>query len=156
MRRIILTLAVALFSVAAPVSPAAASVHPKSHHRVTRIARAPSPFARAKDRVQDRREWVELETRHALVAVAGHLHLTAQQMITEWQRVALCEVNGNWGMEGPSYSGIGFANSTWDAFGGRRYAEDAGDATRIEQILVGMKITRTWVPDQYGCAAGGW
>lgn len=153
MRRIILTLAVALFSVAAPVTPAEAAVRVKSPHHLTRT---PSPLALALERFQDHRERLELETQHALTGVATQLHLTLQQMITRWQRVAICEVDGNWSMEGPYYSGIGFANTTWDSFGGRRFAPDAGDATRIEQILVGMQITKTWIPDQYGCSVGGW
>ena len=153
MRRIILTLAVALFSVTAPVSPAGATVRVKATHH---SAHRPSPLALAIDKLQDHREWIERQTQHSLTDVATHFHLTLQQMLAKWQRVAICEVNGNWGMEGPSYSGIGFANTTWDSFGGRKFAPEAGDATRMEQVLVGMQITKTWIPDQYGCAIGGW
>jgi len=65
----------------------------------------------------------------------------------------MCEVGGRWHMQGPIYSGIGFMNSTWIAYGGLKYAPNAGLATRGEQIIIGMKITGGWVPDQNGCAA---
>ena len=48
-----------------------------------------------------------------------------------WDRIAVCETGGNWSMTGSSYSGgVGFANSTWSAFGGQEFASNAGDATR--------------------------
>lgn len=56
-------------------------------------------------------------------------------------------------MQGPVYSGIGFLNSTWDAYGGQQYAPNAGEATPDEQILIGMKIDGGYVPDQDGCAS---
>ena len=74
----------------------------------------------------------------------------------QWQRVAICEVDGNWSMPGPEYSGIGFSNATWYRFGGARYAPLAGEATRDQQILVGMRVTHGWVPDQAGCSPTGW
>ena len=74
----------------------------------------------------------------------------------EWERVAICEVNGNWSMVGPAYSGIGFQNGTWDEYGGTRYAPVAGRAGEDAQIVVGMRVTGGWVPDQYGCDPGGW
>jgi hypothetical protein len=81
---------------------------------------------------------------------------TLHSLLLEWQRVAICEVNGNWSMTGPVYSGIGFSNATWLQYGGRRFAPLAGDATRDQQILVGMRITGGEVPDQDGCDPGGW
>lgn len=59
-------------------------------------------------------------------------------------------------MTGPVYSGIGFSNATWSQYGGSRYAEVAGEATRAQQILIGMKVTHGWVPDQAGCSPTGW
>lgn len=54
-----------------------------------------------------------------------------------WDRVAWCEERGDWTVVGSRYSGgLGFANSTWNAWGGRQYATYAGQATREEQILV--------------------
>lgn len=54
-----------------------------------------------------------------------------------WDRVAWCEERGDWTVVGSSYSGgLGFANSTWDAWGGRQYAPRAGMASRNDQVLV--------------------
>ncbi len=103
--------------------------------------------------------------RHDLIAVAASRALAAEALVrgetirtllVEWQRVAICEVNGNWSMTGPVYSGIGFSNATWVQYGGARFAPLAGDATRDQQILVGMKVTRGRIPDQDGCDVGGW
>ncbi|MFY9783637.1 MAG: transglycosylase family protein [Acidimicrobiales bacterium] len=102
---------------------------------------------------------------HRLVIAAASRALTAEALVrgvslrallSEWQRVAICEVNGNWSMTGPVYSGIGFSNATWYEYGGRSFAPLAGDATRDQQILVGMRVTGGWVPDQDGCNPGGW
>ena len=56
----------------------------------------------------------------------------------------------------PDYSGIGISNGTWNSYGATSYACLAGLATKDQQILIGMKVTRDWVPDQYDCDAGGW
>jgi hypothetical protein len=102
---------------------------------------------------------------HDLVATAASRALDAEalvrgetlhRLLREWQRVAICEVNGNWSMTGPVYSGIGFSNATWWQYGGTRFAPLAGEATRDQQILVGMRVTRGQVPDQGGCHPGGW
>jgi resuscitation-promoting factor RpfA len=92
----------------------------------------------------------------ALAAEALVRGVSLRALLSEWQRVAICEVNGNWSMTGPVYSGIGFSNATWYEYGGRNFAPLAGDATRDQQILIGMKVTRGWVPDQDGCNPGGW
>ncbi len=95
-------------------------------------------------------------TQRALRASALRLRVSVDQLRTMWQRVAVCEVAGNWSMVGPVYSGIGFLNSTWAHYGGTRYAPIAGLATRDEQILIGMQVTGGYVPDQYGCSPIGW
>jgi hypothetical protein len=91
-----------------------------------------------------------------LRASAQLLRVSVDQLRAMWQRVAVCEVAGNWSMTGPIYSGIGFLNSTWSHYGGTRYAPLAGLATRDEQILIGMQVTGGYVPDQYGCSRIGW
>lgn len=92
----------------------------------------------------------------AVAHLAEGMHLTLAQLRAQWQHVAWCEVHGNWAMQGPSYSGIGFANGSWNAYGGRTYAPNAGLATMDEQILIGMAITGGSVPDQWGCNPYGW
>ena len=57
--------------------------------------------------------------------------------VAAWDRVAYCEERGDWTVVGRNYSGgLGFANSTWNAWGGQQYAPYAGQATRQQQILV--------------------
>ncbi len=154
MRRILLTLAVSLFSVGAPLAPATASA---ATHKVPRhIARPPSRAALAFEAIQDHREQLNFQTQHFLTSTAAQFHITLAELVSKWQRVAICEVNGNWSMDGPYYSGIGFSNATWRQYGGTRFAPLAGDASRLQQILIGMKITKTWIPDQYGCSPVGW
>jgi nicotinate-nucleotide pyrophosphorylase len=92
----------------------------------------------------------------SLSQVATRLHITVDALRNQWQHVAWCEVHGNWKMQGPRYSGIGFLQSTWIAYGGGHFAQNAGRATVNEQILVGMRVTSGWVPDQYGCDPLGW
>jgi hypothetical protein len=95
-------------------------------------------------------------TVRALVVDATSMGVSVRELRAEWQDVAICEVGGNWSMTGPRYSGIGFSNATWSAYGGTQYAPLAGQASVIEQIVIGMKVTGGWVPDQFGCNPGGW
>jgi hypothetical protein len=95
-------------------------------------------------------------TVRALVVDATSMGVSVRELRAEWQDVAICEVGGNWSMTGPRYSGIGFSNATWSAYGGTKYAPLAGQASVIEQIVIGMRVTGGWVPDQYGCNPGGW
>ncbi len=92
----------------------------------------------------------------AIIADAKARRVTVVGLRNQWQHVAICEVGGNWRMVGPVFSGIGFRNDTWRSFGGREFAPLAGEASEDAQIVVGMKVTRNWVPDQDGCDPGGW
>jgi len=70
-----------------------------------------------------------------------------------WDRIAQCETGGNWGMQGPQFSGgLGFYNGTWDAFGGQNFAANAGLATREEQIIVAERIRSSVGIGGWGCA----
>ena len=70
-----------------------------------------------------------------------------------WDRIAECETGGNWGMQGPLYSGgLGFFNGTWDAFGGRDFATNAGLASREEQIIVAERVRSGVGITGWGCA----
>jgi resuscitation-promoting factor RpfA len=93
---------------------------------------------------------------HALIVDAMAERGSVAELRAKWQSVAICEVDGNWSMIGPVYSGIGFLNSTWYQYGGRRFAPVAGEATVDQQILIGMRVTHGWIPDQYGCSPVGW
>ena len=71
-------------------------------------------------------------------------------------RIARCETGGNWQMVGPRYSGgVGFANTTWDGFGGREFAPMAGYATREQQIIVAERVYARYGLSGWGCRAYG-
>ena len=114
---------------------------------------APAPIAQVRRHVVSQ---VVLSEIHELVSDAKSRGVGVVTLRAEWQRVAICEVDGNWSMVGPVYSGIGFQNGTWDEYGGTRYAPVAGRAGEDAQIVVGMRVTGGWVPDQGGCDPGGW
>lgn len=142
MRRVTFALLTSLITVLVLLPPPAGAVaKPK--------AIVPTPVFR-QERV------VQSPDVRAMVVVATRESLSVHELRAEWQHVAICEVGGNWSMTGPAYSGIGFLNSTWSQYGGRRYAPLAGDASRDEQILIGMRVTGGWVPDQNGCSTTGW
>lgn len=80
----------------------------------------------------------------------------AAQVRTEgwWDRIAQCEVGGNWAMHGPTYSGIGFLNATWRQFRYPWMPANAGDATPLEQIAVGERVR--WELAPRGSLKGKW
>jgi hypothetical protein len=92
-------------------------------------------------------------------SVAVLEHRAAQQAAEKasrdsvWDRIAACETQGNWSMQGPSFSGgVGFANSTWSSFGGNEFAPNAGQATREEQIIVAERVRARVGMRAWGCA----
>jgi len=94
---------------------------------------------------------------HAILSALAHsIGTTPIGLRAKWQRVAVCEEGGIWTVTGTKFSGIGFANSTWSSNGGTRFAPLAGEATEDQQIVIGMKVTGGWVPDQLRCHRGGW
>jgi hypothetical protein len=141
-RRIIFALLVSVLTAVVPLSSPAGAA----------IAVKPPKVAPARLH----RMVVATPLRRALVVAASRVRLNIDGLRHEWQQVAICEVAGDWDMVGPIYSGIGFANGTWTRYGGRRYAPLAGEASRDQQILVGMRVTHGQVPDQNGCSPYGW
>jgi hypothetical protein len=70
-----------------------------------------------------------------------------------WDAIAACETQGNWHMQGASFSGgVGFSNAAWDSFGGREFAPNAGQATREQQIVVAERIRSSVGLGAWGCA----
>ncbi|MFI8089818.1 transglycosylase family protein [Streptomyces sp. NPDC086080] len=68
---------------------------------------------------------------------------TAQAADVEtWNKVAACESTGNWDINTGNgyYGGLQFSQSTWEAFGGARYAPRADLATKDQQIAVAEKV----------------
>jgi hypothetical protein len=67
--------------------------------------------------------------------------------------IAACETQGNWSMQGSSFSGgVGFSNAACDSFGGREFAPNAGQATREQQIVVAERIRSSVGLGAWGCA----
>ncbi|ARP68888.1 peptidase [Streptomyces pluripotens] len=59
-----------------------------------------------------------------------------------WNKVAACESSGNWSINTGNgyYGGLQFTRSTWEAYGGTRYAPRADLATRDQQITVAERV----------------
>lgn len=62
--------------------------------------------------------------------------------VETWDKVAACESTSNWDINtGNGYfGGLQFSQSTWEAFGGARYAPRADLATKDQQIAVAEKV----------------
>ncbi|WP_415953323.1 transglycosylase family protein [Streptomyces sp. KLOTTS4A1] len=62
--------------------------------------------------------------------------------VDTWNKVAACESSNNWAINTGNgyYGGLQFKQSTWEAFGGTRYAPRADLATRDQQIAVAEKV----------------
>ncbi|KUM88275.1 transglycosylase family protein [Streptomyces pseudovenezuelae] len=59
-----------------------------------------------------------------------------------WNKVAACESSSNWSINTGNgyYGGLQFTRSTWEAYGGTRYAARADLATKDQQIAVAEKV----------------
>lgn len=139
-RRIVCAVLISALTIAVPLSSPAGAVIVNKPHKLA-IPHRPAAVN---------------PVRRALVADAHAVRTSIPRLRAEWQRVAICEVGGDWFMTGPTYSGIGFSNATWYQYGGRHFAPLAGEATKDQQILIGMRVTKSWVPDQHGCSPTGW
>lgn len=85
----------------------------------------------------------------AVVPTVDHIEYVEQMRIkytmpiVYWEAVAQCETNKNW-QDGGHYSGgLGIAQSTWKAYGGRQYANRPSNATIKEQVVVANRIAVT-------------
>lgn len=61
---------------------------------------------------------------------------------SDWDRLAQCEAGGNWHINTGNgfHGGLQFSPSTWNAYGGQKYAPYAYQATREQQIAVAEKV----------------
>ncbi|MGQ0843523.1 MAG: transglycosylase family protein [Sporichthyaceae bacterium] len=77
-------------------------------------------------------------------AVVSAAPASAASMNT-WEALAECESGGNWRANTGNgfYGGLQFADGTWDAMGGERFAELAHRANKLEQIRVAEKVLDT-------------
>ena len=107
-----------------------------------------SASAAVQDRAEQRYAVAVLE--HTAAEQAAEAEKVSRDSI--WDRIAACETQGNWSMQGPSFSGgVGFANSTWSSFGGNEFAPNAGQATRDQQIIIAERARARW-DGRVGCA----
>ncbi|MFE9675388.1 transglycosylase family protein [Streptomyces sp. NPDC006259] len=62
--------------------------------------------------------------------------------VDTWDKVAACESTNDWHINTGNgyYGGLQFTQSTWEAYGGTRYAPRADLATRDQQIAVAEKV----------------
>ncbi|MER5936694.1 transglycosylase family protein [Streptomyces sp. NPDC001928] len=62
--------------------------------------------------------------------------------VDTWNKVAACESTNRWHVNTGNgfYGGLQFAQSTWEAYGGTRYAARADLATKDQQIAVAEKV----------------
>jgi resuscitation-promoting factor RpfB len=70
-----------------------------------------------------------------------------------WDKMAFCETGGRWDAPGPEYQGgLGIYFQTWNRYGGRDFAPNAGQATKLEQIIVAERIREAHGWHAWGCA----
>ncbi|MFD0784534.1 transglycosylase family protein [Micromonospora azadirachtae] len=64
------------------------------------------------------------------------------QAAVNWDAIAQCESSGNWHINTGNgyYGGLQFSQSTWEGYGGTKYAARADLATRAEQIAIAEKV----------------
>jgi resuscitation-promoting factor RpfA len=67
---------------------------------------------------------------------------TPAEAAPNWDALAQCESGGRWNVNTGNgyYGGIQFSASTWNAYGGTRYAARADLATREQQIAVAERV----------------
>lgn len=72
------------------------------------------------------------------IAIAAPAHAGGK----DWDALAQCESSGNWAANtGNGFSGgLQFTPSTWSAYGGTKYANNAANATREQQIEVAERV----------------
>jgi len=67
--------------------------------------------------------------------------LHAEQPRSVWDDLAECESNGTWHINTGTYDGgLQFLPATWNAYGGREYAQYAWQATREQQIEIAERV----------------
>ncbi|MEV3987756.1 transglycosylase family protein [Streptomyces sp. NPDC049837] len=72
---------------------------------------------------------------------AGQAHAAS---VDVWEKVAACESTNNWKINSGNgfYGGLQFTQSTWEAYGGTRYAPRADLATKDQQIAIAEKVLK--------------
>lgn len=127
---------------------------------ITYVAAVHDANVRAQAEAEAERQRQEAEAvafRHVPAPTGASASATSSDGWSEWDWQAQCETGGDWSMQGSSYSGgLGFANSSWDAYGGQEFAPNAGQASREQQIIVAERIQSTPPVNGPGDACTGW
>ncbi|MFF8828676.1 peptidoglycan DD-metalloendopeptidase family protein [Streptomyces sp. NPDC015131] len=79
-------------------------------------------------------------------AGAGHA-----ASVDVWEKVAACESTNDWKINSGNgyYGGLQFTQSTWEAYGGTRYAPRADLATKDQQIAVAERVLKGQGPQAW-------
>lgn len=152
--RAVRTIVIALFAFLFVFAPMA---HADDPNPVVVVGLPPQPVPQlTAEQWAGLQRWIDIQNWVAAVNLRlFYEHILAAPHRADWERVARCETGGNWRAKGSRFSGgVGFANTTWNAYGGRRYAANAGDATEDQQILVADRIANPAGLDLHGCR--GW
>lgn len=78
----------------------------------------------------------------AVAGVLASAHGASAAPTHDWSGVAQCESSGNWHINTGNgyYGGLQFTQSTWDAYGGQRYAARADLASESQQITIAERV----------------
>lgn len=152
--RAVRTILIAVFAFLIPFAPIA---HADDPNPVVDVGLPPQPVPQlTAEQWAGLQRWIDIQNWVAAV----NLRLFYESVLAaphraDWERVARCETGGNWHAKGSRFSGgLGFANTTWNAYGGREYAANAGDATPDQQMIVAGRIMNPSRLDIGRCA--GW
>ena len=81
-----------------------------------------------------------------------HIFYYGTKYDPRWDKIAECETGKNWRAQGPTYQGgLGIFAQTWKVFGGDEFAQNAGDATKEEQVIVAERIRAKHGFRAWGC-----
>ena len=78
----------------------------------------------------------------ATLVTGVSLSAPAEAAGSVWDAVAACESGGNWAIQTGNgyYGGLQFSTSTWNAYGGARYAPTANLAGKSAQIATAQRV----------------
>ncbi|NYF97894.1 transglycosylase family protein [Janibacter cremeus] len=84
----------------------------------------------------------------AVGSIASASTASASTSSGVWDAVAQCESGGNWSINTGNgfYGGLQFTTQTWQGFGGGKYAAQANQATKGQQIEIAQKVLQTQGP----------
>jgi hypothetical protein len=101
---------------------------------------------------------VALTATAALGATAGAAAASPSvRLEPDWDAIARCESGGDWKANTGNghYGGLQFAQSSWIAAGGLKYAPRADLATRKEQIAVAERLAALQGMSAWACSWAG-